>query len=110
MKFTIGYNLPDKDLDNDTLLMGETGIVHQLDIPCPKLPEGFKAEKIVHVICKSRDDMQALISIVEINSIEQLLDLSRKLGRDLTLERQPQEMFDTVGASLPEFCIVVHSS
>lgn len=104
MKFTIGYGINDEDLDNDTFLMGENGIVNQLDIHCPELPEPYKTERIVHVI---DENTQASVSIIEIDSLEQLLDLSRKLGRDLTLERQPQEMLDSVGATLPEFCIII---
>lgn len=108
MKFAIGYGFGENDdLDSDTLLMGENGIVNQLDIHCPELPEPYKAERIIHVV---DENMQASISIIEIDSLEQLLDLSRKLGRDLTLERQPQGMLDTVGATLPEFSIIINDA
>jgi len=104
MKFSIGYGVTDNDFDNDTLLVGEDGPINQLDVRCPVLPEPFKTERVIHIVDQN---IQCAVSLIEIESIEQLLDLSRKLGRDLVLERQPQDMFDSVGATLPEFCIVI---
>jgi len=104
MKFAIGYGGNDH-LDEDTLLVGEDGVVNQLDIYCPALPDGFKTERITYRLDEAH---QAVVTVVEINSLEHLLELSRKMGRDISLDRQPQEMLDTVGAKLPEFCIIIN--
>jgi len=109
MKFTIGYGISGNEFFKDTLLMGEDfdSIVNQLDIECPPLPTEFKVERVVHVL---GDNIQASMSIIEINSLNELLTLGRKMGCNLILERQPQEMLNTVGATLPEFCIVIEET
>jgi hypothetical protein len=107
MRFTIGYGVSGDEFFDDTLLMGDGVMVNQLEIPCPKLPKEFKVERIVHVL---GDNLQASMNVIEISSLNELLTLSRKMGCNLILERQSQEMLNAVGAILPEFCIVIEEN
>lgn len=103
MKFTIGYTIP--DLDEETIYMSEDGkMCRHLEIKCPNLPEDFYPNKEAFSI---REDMKVSVWIIEINSLGALLELARKINREITIERQPAHMRDTFGRAMPEFSISI---
>ncbi len=108
MKFTIGYGFADGEDVPETILMGEDErLIRHMDTDAPELPSRFKMQ---YENFDLGDDVQIGFWTVEIDTLEDLLEIARHIGREVTLEQQPAGMRDLYGDLLPEFCLAIGES
>jgi len=108
MKFTISYGLdPEQVLDEDYdhLVVGDDGApMRQLTFGKPEVPSWYNIQQ---EICKVGPDVQISFWTIELEALSDVLELSRQLDCDITIERQPLEMIDGMGMNFPEFALVL---
>jgi hypothetical protein len=107
MKFTISHGLdPDEDHgDYDDIVIGEDGTpTRQITLNKPDVPPRYKLKHEVKVF---GDAIQISYWTIEISSLKELLELSKEIGSDITLERQPEDVRNGIGSHFPEFAIVI---
>jgi hypothetical protein len=109
MKFAIGYGLADDEELPSTLNMSDKDVfIHRIDIDAPELPERFKMSyEEATVKGNNNEEVQFGYWTIELQSLNDLVDLARSLGREVLLEQQPEGMRIAFNNSLPEFCLSI---
>lgn len=107
MKFTISHGLEPEDVqeDYDDIVLAEDGTpTRQITLGKPDIPEHYKLK---HEIVMLDDTVQISYWTIEISSIKELINLSKEIGADITLERQPEDVRNGIGSRFPEFALVI---